>query len=946
MLSLLRYVYVTSLLLSLLWAVRPVSSIAAEDWESTVERVSRAVVALRVRGTRDFDTERARGSTGTGFVIDREAGLILTNRHMVHTGPVVAEAVFLNHEEVELEAVYRDPVHDFGFYRFDPEKVRFMQLEELELRPDLARVGMEIRIIGNDSGEKISILGSTLARLDREAPDYGSNTYNDFNTFYLQAASNTSGGSSGSPVVDREGHVIGLNAGSRVNTASAFYLPLDRVVRAVPYVLRGEVPPRGTLQATLSYTPYDELRRLGLSEAAEAAARDRFPDNVGLLVVDRLVPAGPAYRGGLRPGDIVIELGGNAVGSFVDVAQVLDASVGETLQASIERGGQALTVELEVGDLHTITPNTFLEFGRAVLHPLSYTQARNHNLQVEGVYVAQAGYSLQRGGVSASSVILSIDGHPTPDLDALQGKLESLPDQHRARVRYHPVNDPRQPREAVIPIDRTWHAMRRCRRGPIGGEWGCVESPPPPPPPPPETSVVRFAPGSSRAGRALAHSVALVQFNIPYPTAGIVNTRYRGFGLVVDADQGLILTDRDTVPVLLGDLRVSFAGQASIPASVRYLHPVHNLAVIQYDPALLGDTPVRSARFVDRDVHPGDRVWQIALDSGGGLVDYETRVAQVGTFAIGSGGSPRFRDVNVEGFSLTDSLSSVGGVIADRRGRVIAGWLSFFDPGTDRAGLRALPSPFLQRIIEPLRAGEPVDYRALGFEMRALQIAAGRERGLSQDRIDAILDLTERDRRVLEVTRVWGGAPAQDLVQNGDILISINDEPVTRMLQVERHTRQEQVDLLVLRDGEEIPLRVPTLALDGSPTDRVVQWAGLIVHDPHLEVANQSGKVRDGVYGAWVWYGTPAFDARVRPTRRIVEIDGEPVSSLEEFIQIVSLQQDRQPTRVLLEWLDGRVEARTLKLDLQFWPTIELRYDGERWSRTLLSPSDPLEPPP
>ncbi|MCH7600324.1 MAG: trypsin-like peptidase domain-containing protein [Myxococcales bacterium] len=912
---------------------------SANGWQDVLDRVAASVVVMRVNAPRAFDGNSTGYMTATGFVVDAERGILLTNRHVVMPGPVVSEAVFLNNEEVDVHAIYRDPVHDFGFYRFDPADVKFMDVKPLHLAPEKAHVGVEIRVVGNDAGEKLSFLAGTLARLDRDAPAYGRSGYNDFNTFYYQAASSTSGGSSGSPVVDLDGDVIAINAGGSRSAASSFYLPLNRVVRALDLIRAGDPVSRGTLQTTLKHLPYDELRRLGLRPETEAESRRRFPDGTGMIVVSQNVREGPA-DGHLAPGDIIVRLNGKFVTAFIPIEVVLDNHVGKTVMVEVERGGEPITVELTVGDLHAITPSRYLEFGGGILNELSYQQARNYSVPISGVFVSAPGYSLGNARIASGSIITQVDGVDVPTLEAFEKEMSSKADGARVPIRHYSLRSPRSTAISVVRVDRRWFTMQRCTRDDSIGRWPCELSPAPPPPELLKPASTRFTEEGDRALRSLAPSIATVTYDIPYRLDGVHGDSFQGAGLVVDAKRGLVVVDRETVPIAMGDVTLTFGGSVQVPGEVVYLHPEHNLAVIRYDPRLVGNTPIRAATLRPRSLSAGDDVWLVGLSLRQRLISRKTKISGLEPISLSLTYPPRFRDRNLDGYAITDSTSTIGGVLSDAKGRVHALWASYSSGhGKNMVSFFVgIPIERVIEIIEPLQAGIDINWRSLGVELSPLNIAAARDRGLSDARAAQLEKANPTAARVLSVVRLSFGSPAADLLEEGDLLLEIEGDPVSDFAHVERACQAERVNLRILRDGDELELTVPTQLMHGAGTQRALLWAGTLLQRPPPAVATQRKLPRSGVYVARFWFGSPANRYGLRATRRITAVDGIPTPDLDAFLDVVAHKPDRGAVRIELVDLDGRIAVITLKLDLDFWPTYELVRDDKGWSRRRVDP--------
>ena len=902
-------------------------------WAQTVSEVAQSVVSLQLSHLRAFDDTPQGTSSATGFVVDAERGIVLTNRHVVSSGPIRLSATFQNQERVDAVPLYRDPIHDFAFVRYDPALLDYATPDSLSLRPDKVRTGMDIRVIGSDGGEQLSILPGTIARLDREVPSYGRYGYNDFNTFYMQAASGTSGGSSGSPVIDLDGDVVALNAAANTNTASSFFLPLPRIKHALEKLQAGQEIERGSFQTLFSHQPFRQLRRLGLDEETEQRARQNDPTVNGMLTVGQVIPGGVA-DGQLEPGDILVQINDVLIAEFVALAATLDNAIGQQLRVDIIRQGLQKQLSLNVADLHALAPMQLLELGDAVLQDMSIQHARAMNKPQKGVVVVEPGYVFTRANIPSGAVIVELEDRRVENLAGFIEAMNASSQAHRKRVRFIVPGREFSSELGQITMGDRWFDQRLCTRVDDTRFWDCeaVEiSISQPEPIVDDVQVPRFRdPLLSK----VAPSLVKVNFSIPYPAENVYARHYNGVGLVVDAEAGLIAVDRNTVPIALGDAQLTFFGSAQLTGKVVFVHPRHNVALIQYDPALLNGADIQSLVLSSAPYGElPDDLTMIGYRADGTFRAHPIDDISPLTIGFNPPRLARFQQSAIDLFSIPNVPPSLGGPLVDDAGTVHAVYMSFaFEEGREiRQREWALPADVVHQSLELLQSGKP--YYSMDTQLAYRPLYIARQLGLPGEWLARYNDLPSEQRRVLYVEQVVPGTQAADVLYTGDVLLAVNDELVSGLFATETQVQQSSVPLTVLRAGEVLEVELQPTALDIMGTQRIVSWAGAYFQMPFTDIGFQKGVEFPGVYIADTVDGSPALWDGLYRNRFVVAVDGEPVTTLDEFLSAALDKEQDQITRLTTISISGRRSIVTVQPEYNFWPTFEVQRRAEGWQR-------------
>ncbi|GAB7355408.1 hypothetical protein MBLNU459_g5925t1 [Dothideomycetes sp. NU459] len=917
------------------------------EWQQTIEKVVSKVVSIHFCQTSAFDTDPALSSEATGFIVDAENGYIMTNRHVVGAGPFWGYCIFDNHEECDVHPVYRDPVHDFGILKFDPKAIKYLPLASLELRPDLARIGSEIRVVGNDAGEKLSILSGVISRLDRNAPEY-SEGYCDFNTNYIQAAAAASGGSSGSPVVNIDGFAVALQAGGRQDGAATdYFLPLDRPLRALECVKKDQHVSRGTIQTQWLIKPFDECRRLGLTPNWESEVRTRFPKETGMLVAEVVLPKGPGDSK-LEEGDVLIKVNDELLTQFVRLDDILDSSVGGQVKLLVQRGGEDFEVVVGVEDLHAITPDRYVSAAGALFHELSYQQARFYavTLKDNGVYCCEATGSFRFEGCEFGWLVQSIDNKPTPNLATFIEVIKTVPDRSRVVVTYKHLRDMHTLNTSIILVDKHWHRKISMHvRNDTTGVWDTTtlaDQVPAVAPQPRKANFIQMAGAQHREAVDIVRSFVRVSVSLPLRLDGFPKARKIGFGLVIDAEKGLVIVSRAIVPYDMCDISITIADSIIVEGKIIFMHPLQNYAILQYDASLV-QAPVKSAKLATEPIKQGESTIFFGFNQNLRPVVAKTAVTDITSVAIpASTTTPRYRAVNLDAITVDTSLSERcgSGVLVAEDGTVQALWMTYLGErtanGRDQQYHLGFATPALHAVIDEIKSGSKPNLRILNLETHIIQMSEARIHGVSQEWIERV-EKEDPERHQLFMVRKVDANHTGGLAE-GDIILTLNGRLVTRVTDFDVMYRNEVLDTVIIRKREEVSLKVPTVPTEEFETDRAVMFCGAVLHRPHHAVRQQISKVHSDVYISARMAGSPAYMYGLAPTNFITHVNGVSTPDLDAFVQETNKIADNTYFRLKIMTFDNQPWVATMKKNEHYFPTQEFIKDpGERegWRRVM-----------
>jgi putative serine protease PepD len=318
-------------------AARPAAAVKTTDALSVnqiYQRVKAGVVDIKVRtsagaATPNFGGPGGQGQSqestaeGSGFVIDK-SGHIATNQHVVD-GATSIQVTFADGKTASAKVVGTDPSTDVAVIKVDAPASELHPLQFAD--SNQVQVGDGVVAIGSPFGLEGTVTTGIVSALDRtiDAP----NNFTISGAIQTDAAINH--GNSGGPLLDTDGHVIGINSqiesDSGGNDGVGFAIPSSMVQRVAQQLISGGKVAHAYLGVQLS-------------DATSGAG----------AAIGQVAGGGPADDAGLRSGDVVTAIDGKAIGGADALVAAVDShKPGDQVTLTVRRGGDTSSIKVKLG---------------------------------------------------------------------------------------------------------------------------------------------------------------------------------------------------------------------------------------------------------------------------------------------------------------------------------------------------------------------------------------------------------------------------------------------------------------------------------------------------------------------------------------------------------------------------------------------------------------------
>jgi len=285
-------------------------------------------------GGQEVPDSPKRQASGSGFIVDKN-GYIVTNNHVVENATKIRVRLHGDPAEYRGRLIGTDCESDLAVIKIDAGR----PLQPVNIaNSDSVQVGDWAVAIGSPFGLEATVTAGIVSAVGRSPAQLGARTFQHF----IQTDAAINPGNSGGPLLNIRGEVIGVNTmiatSGRGSEGVGFALPVNMVARAYNDIIRLGRVTRGSIGVSLdrSAEPEVTLKALGVEHGA---------------IVESVSKGGPADKGGLRAGDIILSVNGTTVKDYDDlISHVADTPVGATAALSVDRDGKPVSLKVTIAD--------------------------------------------------------------------------------------------------------------------------------------------------------------------------------------------------------------------------------------------------------------------------------------------------------------------------------------------------------------------------------------------------------------------------------------------------------------------------------------------------------------------------------------------------------------------------------------------------------------------